>query len=789
MPESGDVRRPFLYKGEALRTPVEKPPTGGGDKYEPRTAEEARELLLPQIRDLRAGVSSLSPEMQIPGRTFFEARLLPNYLAASSFPGQLLNQLGAMPVGSRAEDGLYVTASGSKEAITRRLVLAVPDRSLAELEALIESGGRVRSERAAFAEIRKLDEFSLPSKAVKDAVAEVERESNEVILWETVLNPLGLRGDSLVAADDLVVSRWRDVVEGEGGSIEEDFIRRVAGLTFVPVRAAKEAMERLSAFNALRIVRPMPAIPPRPSFGTRSSNMWHGPSSTTTRDDAFSVAVFDGGLDEGANINGHMVATAIDLTSEPKHADSVMHGTAVTGAALYGLIRDGEQASTPPLPLDSFRVLPPPLISDDMYGYWVLDKIKEVVEKDSHKIVNLSLGPTLPVKDDSEPNRWTSELDTLAWERDVMFVVAAGNDGHLDPSSGRNRVQVPADMVNGFSVGACDVPAPVLPWKRASYSSVGPGRWGGRVQPMGVQFGGGDVQKFPILAADGTFLEATGTSFAAPLVTHAMSELAINMPVVNTNVLRAFGVHFAERPSTRHKQLQPEIGYGRVPSNFISSLVCSADEAHVLYKDQVERGELSAYKLPVPSGLNGKLEIKITLAYISPVEPSEATEYTRASVDISLRPHAFRHRFTSPVDSQRSKVLDRRTAEARTLIQQGWRESQEPVTKALGTSSGRNEASLRDAGKWETLRHYRFTIDAVDVEDARIELSYLSRGRGQLDKSPGKLPFALVITVADKSKEGKLYDLAAAQFRALQPATRSRARVGLRSSPSPLWEE
>lgn len=789
MAELGETGRPFLYKGEALRTPAEKPPTGGGDKYEPQTAAQAREVLLPQIRTLRAEVADLDEGLRVPGHTFIEAKLLPNYLAASSFPGQLINMLGAMPVGSRAEEGLYVTRSTSKGAITRRLVLSVPDDSLAELESLIESQGTSRSERAAFEEIRKLDEFSLPSQAVSRAISEIENPEDEIILWETVLNPIGLQGEALVPAPDAVINHWTAAVENEGGSVERDFVRQVGGLTFVPVRAAKRSIEHLAGFNALRIVRPMPAIPPRPIFGMRSSTVWHGPGSSATRDDAFKVAVFDGGLDETANSNGHMIAQAIDLTGEPPHADSLIHGTAVTGAALYGLVRSGDRASAPPLPLDTFRVLPAPGIPGDMYGYWVLDRIKEVVSQDEHKIINLSLGPALPVKDDLEPNRWTSELDTLAWERDVMFIVAAGNDGHLDPKSGKHRVQVPADMVNGFSVGACDVPSPDRPWKRSSYSSVGPGRWGGRVQPLGVQFGGSDTQKFPVLAADGTFLEATGTSFAAPLVTYAMSELAINLPTVNTNVLRAFGVHFAERPAKGHKQLQPEVGYGRIPSDFLGKLTCSADETHVLYKDFTERGELHAYKLPIPRGLSGKLDIRVTLAYLSPVEPTEATEYTGASIDMTLRPHAFMHRFTSPMDAKKFQILDRRSQEALQLIGHGWRESQEPVTKSLGSSTGRNEASLREGGKWETLRHYRFSLSPNDVEDPRIELTYLTRGRGQLDRSPSKLPFALLITVTDTSGAGQLYDSAVAQFRALQPAGRSRARLGLRSQRESLWVE
>lgn len=782
--------RPLLHNGEALRINVEKPPGGGGDKHEPLTPEQAGALLRPQLAAVRNSFSDLEPIFKVPGQTIVEAKLLPNYLDATSFPSHLLSRLGAVPVGSKASEGDYVTKAGSKRAITRKLVLAMPDTSLAEFESIL-SGSKEsladRSGRAAFEDIKKISEIALPMDA-GDLINESSEDAGEEVLWEVVLNPTGLQGDNLLHADEAIIRQFSSLVRSLNGKIEDEYVRYVAGLTFAPVRATAKSMASIARFNLLRTIRPMPSIPPRPVFGLRSSTTWQGPASSTARDNAFKVAVFDGGLDQLSNTKQHMVANAIDLTSEPANNQFLTHGTAVTGASLYGLIQPGQQASPPPLPVDSFRVLPAPSIPSDLYGYWVLDRILEVVKNDQHKIINLSLGPTLPVQDDSEPNRWTAELDTLAWERDVLFVVAAGNDGHLPSTSGKNRVQVPADMVNGFTVGACDSLVPTTSWKRASYSSIGPGRWGGRVQPLGVQFGGTDLQKFPILAADGSFLEATGTSFAAPLVTHAISELAINLPLVNSNVLRAFGVHFAERPSSRHKQLQPEVGYGRLPSDFLDNLNCTPDETHVLFRDEVDRNELSGYRLPIPQGLTGKVELRLTLSYLSPVEPAEATEYTKASIDLTLRPHQFIHRFTSPHDSSKYKNLDRRSADALALISSGWKDSKEPITRSLPGSSSKNEASLREAGKWETLRHYRMTFDADQLDSPRMELSYLARGHGRLDKSPSKLPFAMLMTIVDLEKSGTIYDSASSQFRVLQPATRIQSQIGLRSGGAELWQ-
>jgi hypothetical protein len=398
----------------------------------------------------------------------------------------------------------------------------------------------------------------------------------------------------------------------------------------MPIRVAFAQAPQLARFNPLRVLRPMPAIRPRPRFGLRGVSRVQPPSEQRPVADVTTVAVFDGGVHDPDQL-GLFAIPLIDLTPEPREPEDVDHGTGVTGAVLYGLLQPGDQATQPPLPVESFRVMPPPYDPGDLDGYWILDRIKEILTEDRHKLVNLSLGPTLAVEDDMEPNRWTAELDQLAWERDIVFVVAAGNDGNQDQETGLHRVQVPADMANAVSVGACDVPAPDRPWARAPYSSMGPGRPGARIQPLGVQFGGVDNQTFDVLRADGTFLEATGTSFSAPVVTHALADLATRLPRINSSVLRAFAVHFAERHRAFNAR-RDEFGFGRLPLSFADALDCTPDQVHVLFIDQIARGEVLGYQLPLPQSFSGAAKMSVTLAYASPVEPTQPTEYTSASL-------------------------------------------------------------------------------------------------------------------------------------------------------------
>jgi hypothetical protein len=173
----------------------------------------------------------------------------------------------------------------------------------------------------------------------------------------------------------------------------------------------------------------------------------------------------------------------------------------------------------------------------------------------------------------------------------------------------------------------------------------------------------------------------------------------------------------------------------------------------------------------------------MTLAYASPIEPSQATEYTRVSLDLALRPHFYMHGFNPPVGRGQRRVLDFRTVEAAELIQQGWAMSQEPVTKSIGSGPRSPEIDLRDSGKWETVRHHRVRLNAEDIDNPRVEVSYLARRNGRLVQESDPVRFALLVTIRDRSQGGRLYDAIEAQFpvlRALAPVS-SRVRVRSRS--------
>ena len=193
------------------------------------------------------------------------------------------------------------------------------------------------------------------------------------------------------------------------------------------------------------------------------------------------------------------------------------HGTAVTSALLFGPLQDGITAERPYAKVDHFRVLDAETMNDDQHElYTVLERIQDVLEtRQKYDFINLSLGPDLPIED-NDVHAWTAVLDQLFSDGQTLPAIAVGNSGELDWKSGNARIQTPADCVNALSVGGCDRVGPG--WKRANYSSIGPGRSPGIMKPDGLAFGGSSREPYWVLNAEnpGAAMPITGTSFAAP---------------------------------------------------------------------------------------------------------------------------------------------------------------------------------------------------------------------------------------------------------------------------------
>ena len=759
---SGTVR-PILTGGEQLRLDVEPTRSGGSDKFHPFTPGQAAQILWPQVESLRMSLGAL-PEELIAAHCYFQMTLLPNYLAASYFPSQLLSAAGLIAVGSRASAGVHRTPKKSEPATTKSLIVTGPPDSITSLGELVTSSGdgpRIR--KAAFEQLQEISEIRMPH--MSELVGPTQRNTG---VWEAVLNPRGVdqRGD-LVALADETFEKWAAWVDSLDGEVVAAYRRSEAGLTFVPVRLDPDAVEEASRFNPLRSLRPMPALRPYPSSLLRGQPPRVMPPSNPNPMGQHVVAVFDGGLQEGTGLQAVELS---HLTCEAEAEEGLRHGTAVTAAAIVGMAEPGSRLRRPSGSAHHFRVWPCPSSESDFHAYWVLDQIEEVLRYEHFPIVCLSLGPDVCVEDADEPNRWTSTLDRIAYEDDVLFVAAAGNNGMADHATGLDRVQVPADMANGISVGACNA-AHGADWSRVAYSAIGPGRTGSRVQPHGVQFGGDLLAGRPFFGVqrDGHLWETEGTSFACPLVIDSLSRLGARLDTVWTsaNSLRAFATHFAECHTTDASQV--ETGHGRLLLDYEPVLECEPNEVHLLYQDRLNRHDLLSLALPIPETVeSGRVATRITLAFASPVEPTQPLEYTQATIVPVFRPHANKFRLTRE-SSSRIVDIAREQEKARNLLADGYQLSGHPTSRPLPGSVG-PETELREGGKWETVRRFDMSMMASSLWCPRLDLSYLARRAGVFEGSAAPLDFTMLVTVRT-SKTISLYSDVEAQFPVLNRLT------------------
>ena len=739
---------------------------GGGPKFHPLSVDDARGLLTPQVAELRAAAGELPEELRV-SEVYFQATLLPNYLAGSYFPTTLLDATGLRAVGTRRSTATYRTPTKEvPDQPTKSLVLAGPDTAIARLEEALRSESGTAA-RGIWDNLREFAEIRLPTREEVIRSLPEDTGAGELVVWEAVLHP-GIASKEALRRreDDDIFEKWVALVRELGGEARVDYRRSVRGLTFVPVSLPVEAIEDASRYNPLRAIRPMPNLRPitigilRQVGGTPPEP----PTATHPRSN-MRVAVFDGGIDPTCPYVAPFV-TQYEPTPEAPENNAVQHGSLVTTTVLYGYL-DGELRQ-PELAVDHHRVLPVPPGHQDVELNWILDQIVDAVRRHRYPIVNLSLGPDASV-DDDEPHRWTAELDALSRELGTLFIVAVGNNGDRDAALGLNRVQVPSDMANGVGVGAADTRTP-RSWNRAPYSAVGPGRYGCRIQPVGLAFGGGATGLFRGMTNHGTLVEDAGTSFATPLVTHSLGAAAALVTPPTPELLRALAAHYAKKRGRGHSYA--EHGYGRIPERYDDLFDCPPNEVTVLFRDSLSRDEVASFEVPFPQGIEpgARVRIRWTVAFTAPVDPTDAVDYTLAGIETVFRPHARTYSFTNPNTSARPVTLDSEQDIDRILelVEEGWQPSAHPVSHSPKTTR-HTEQRLRDSGKWETLFQQRASRKAEQLFKPRLDLKYLARSGGQLMSTDvDDLDFCLIVTL--QAPEGiDLYQRTRAEFSILTP--------------------
>jgi len=733
----------LLGKGERLTEQV-KVNSGPMTKIAPYTFLEAKTRLEPMLSEVVRGMDNLPSDAFPDDFAVATITMNPEYIAKTYHPGDLLRATGLIAVGSRSKTITPEKRSNDRdpiESITTELFVAGTRPAFRKWAADLVNWNEVTPGAAQLIEIEEIN-FPVPEAKVKHV------DYNEpTSVFEVVLH---INED---LAEHHFLNAFRQYLKHR--QISATFERRfyAGGLCFLEVEAPTERVDEIAQFSLVRVMRTMPSLRLlRPAF--RSSGMDKNPAvelpNKDPLDGSMKAAIFDGGIPEDHPITRW--ATPYETSGlGPAAPELIEHGVSVTSAFLFGYLDPKKPISQPYSYVDHYRVLDNVPGQNPYELYEVLNRIQDVLSTNSYDFINLSLGPFLPVEDD-EVHAWTAVLDEYLSDGETLATIAVGNEGEGDPAIQANRVQVPSDCVNALAIGACDVPDDN--WQRAPYSSVGPGRSPGLVKPDLVDFGGSIQRPFLTLdATDGHRLFATGgTSFSAPSVLRMGTGVKAHFgSALSALAIRTLLTHCSESSDIP----MVEIGWGRAARDLSQIVICSDHVMRVVFQGRITASKFVRAPIPLPAGaLQGKIKIKATLCYATPVDPHHPGNYTRSGLEVTFRPN---------------KTVKRKVEDGEPIPMHA--NSKSFFGKARKNFQTEDELR-RDAWKWENCLHAENSFLPKSLVEPTFDIHYNARIDGRNDTRNQELNYALVITVeAPKVKD--LYDQVvrryATQLEQLQP--------------------
>lgn len=725
----------LLGYGERLTGRVNAPASGPppGPAY---SFEEAIARLEPQASELAVKLQSLPADACPDNEAVATITLHPQSLAKSYHPQKLLNAYNLRQVGSRpveVQPEKWTKQEPPSPSPSTELYVAGSRASFAQWA---EDFG---SEPFRIPEaIQRLESIRAPEPSDRLRNLQYAQTTSEGLLVELVLHA--------AASDEYVMDAFAAYLTRLG--VETDLGRRLyaGGLCFIPLETTPEKLDELAYFSFLRAARPLSQLRTLGSIERAvpapTAQACPLPSKAAKNLD-LRVAVFDGGLEPNSSLAPW--ATSIDTPGvSPSHPGLLEHGHSVTSALLFGSLEPGIEPAQPCASIDHYRVLDTESHKDPFELYEVLKRIDAVLSDKSYEFINLSIGPYTPVED-GDVHPWTAVLDSYLADGKALAAIAAGNNGEPNPDPAEKRIQVPADCVNGFALGAADSSRDG--WSRAPYSALGPGRSPGVVKPDVLEFGGSAREPFGVYDPKKRqhVAHTRGTSFAAPAALRRAVALRTHFgDRLSPLALKALLIHAAED----NDKDRTEVGWGRIPTSLEDIMLCKDGEVRVVYQGELSPGQYLRAQIPMPTEeLSGRVKIAATFTYATATDPQDPGNYTRSGLGVTFRPHDQKFAKDDAVDPQPKPFFKRSAFDAEGVLR-------------------------RDAQQWETVLHREQGFMGTSLRKPVFDVHYNARTNGGLPQGPERIRYSLVVTVTSP-KTPDLYDQVvrtyAGRLESLQP--------------------
>ena len=713
----------LLGYGETLTGSI-KLNRGGGDKNKPYTYFENKAVISEQLSELITEINKIPLSAMPEGKAVAKFVLHPTFLAKSYFPVGLLERFSLGSIGSKAikiKPRKDIKKKGRKDEYTTACIyVSGKQENFQQFLDAINTDALTKGQQNDFITLESISMLEVADKV--KSINDHEMMNIEVAL-HTPENTSS------------VIDTFESFALQNGAVIDTARSIKVKGLTFMPIKASKDVALKLAEFSFLRTLRELPELRLSEPVIARSVAKTSHLSLPTEGavDPNLKVAIFDGGL--GVDDFSPWVTEYTFNGNSATSAKLLSHGQDVTSTVLFGVLgTDTEKLMVPFCNIDHYRVLDPNINDSDVDLFDVLIRIKSVLEQKHYDYVNLSLGPRLPV-DDDDVHVWTSTLEEILATGETLCTIAVGNDGHLPAQL--NRIQPPADLVNGLSVGAATSLSE--DWERCSYSCIGPGRSPGFVKPDGVAFGGNEDEPFQVYSPMLNGLASTaGTSFSAPLVLRQAIALSSSLQYnITPLTAKALLIHHAEcKKLDRH-----EVGWGRFPHDLSEVIFCGDDEVKVIYQGKLKPSQHMRALIPVPEiAMKGRVKLRATFCFSSPVDAEHPLNYTRSGLEVTMRKGiSDSDGLTFPLFNLKNVYAD---------------ESEQRI----------------DAHKWETTLRSEHTFKEGELTNPCFDITYYGRDCGmpvdvdELDE----LPYVLIVTLCAEEMPD-LYNLIRQKYQTLQP--------------------
>ncbi|PJZ28393.1 S8 family peptidase [Leptospira kmetyi] len=709
----------LLGHGETLTYDISKSGKPN-NKNHPYKFEDVQSNLVSDTKIIISKINDLQFNAKPNGKSVIKVILHPAYLAKSYYPSDLLNQFSLSDIGSKSiaiVPRKQIAKKKTDKIIAPCLFVSGKEQDFKDLLETLES---VDGEQKIVNEFIKLETLEYYNPLEKIKTAQTWRVDNKV---EVVIHQ--------PENENNIIELFYEYAQANNVKMDMDKRVKTKGLVFIPAICDEKGAAKLSEFTYLRALRVMPYL------RTSKPIIRHISSSPTPikfpQSDAINtdlkVAVFDGGI---GNNKIDRWCTETIFQSAKTDPEYLIHGSEVTSTILFGNLANKQiQLPTPYCKVDHFRVIDSENDSDpDLYD--VLKRISDILDKDKYQYVNLSLGPKIPIEDD-EVNVWTSKLESYLSSGETLLTVAVGNDGELGD---QNRIQPPADLVNGLSVGAADRSSEK--WKRASYSCVGPGRSPGLVKPDAIAFGGSELEPFLVYSPiNNTVIGTAGTSFASPLTLRTAIGIHtfLDYPLTPLTV-KALLIHRIE-PSNDPRS---EIGWGRINTNIDKFLQCEDNEATVIYQGVLSPTKYAIVPIAFPqTELKGSVFITATFCFSSDYDPEHPHNYTKSGLTITFVPKGNIKNKTKTFFNLKNHFS--------------------------------TEDELRaDSHKWETTLHHEQRFKKDTLSDPFFKIDYQSREKGapQVSKLREELKYSLIVTIKVKDTP-EVYNAILQRYQTLVP--------------------